>query len=209
MVQPLTYLKETAAQTAGPYLHIGLYPSAAGLNVRTQERPNVLVTAATAGERIRVEGRVIDGGGAPVRDALVEIWQANAHGRYDHPADTRDGPLDGGFRGWGRAVTDFETGLWWFETIKPGRVPGRHGHKAMAPHLNLWIVARGINIGLNTRLYFGDEAGANAEDPVLRLIEPPERRRTLVAAREERGGEVVYRLDIHLQGDDETVFFDV
>ena len=209
MVQPLTYLKETASQTAGPYLHIGLYPSAAGLNVRTQERPNVLVTAATAGERIRVEGRVIDGGGAPVRDALVEIWQANAHGRYHHPADTRDGPLDGGFRGWGRAVTDFETGLWWFETIKPGRVPGRHGHKAMAPHLNLWIVARGINIGLNTRLYFGDEAGANAEDPVLRLIEPPERRRTLVAAREERGGEVVYRLDIHLQGDDETVFFDV
>ena len=209
MVQPLTYLKETAAQTAGPYLHIGLYPSAAGLNVRTQERPNVLVTAATAGERIRVEGRVIDGGGAPVRDALVEIWQANAHGRYNHPADSQDKPLDAGFRGLGRAVADFGTGQWWFETIKPGRVPGRHGHKAMAPHISLWIVARGINIGLNTRLYFGDEAGANAEDPVLRLIEPPERRRTLIAAREERGGEVVYRFDIHLQGDHETVFFDV
>ena len=118
-------------------------------------------------------------------------------------------PLDDTFRGWGRAVADFETGLWWFETIKPGRVPGRHGHKAMAPHLNLWIVARGINIGLNTRMYFGDEAEANAEDPVLRLVEHPERRRTLIAAREERGGEVVYRFDIHLQGDNETVFFDV
>jgi protocatechuate 3,4-dioxygenase, alpha subunit len=209
VAQPLTYLKETASQTAGPYLHIGMYPSVAGLNVRTQEKPNVLTSAATEGERIRIEGRVIDGAGLPVRDAQVEIWQANAHGRYNHPADTQDKPLDEGFRGWGRAVSDFETGLWWFETVKPGRVPGRHGHKAMAPHVNLWIVARGINIGLNTRMYFADEAEANAEDPVLRLIEQPERRRTLIAAREERGGEVVYRFDIHLQGDNETVFFDV
>ena len=209
MAQALTYLKETASQTAGPYLHIGMVPSAAGLNVRTQEKPNVMVSGATAGERIRIEGRVIDGAGAPLRDAMVEIWQANAHGRYNHPADTQDKPLDAGFRGFGRAVTDFETGLFWFETIKPGRVPGRHGQKPMAPHVSLWIVARGINIGLHTRMYFADESAANAEDPVLRLIEPAERRQTLMATREERGGEVVYRFDIRLQGEPETVFFDV
>jgi protocatechuate 3,4-dioxygenase alpha subunit len=209
MPQPLPYLKESASQTAGPYLHIGMYPSAAGLNLRTQERPNVLASVTTEGEHIRIEGQVIDGAGAPLRDAQVEIWQANAHGRYNHPADTQDKPLDEGFRGWGRAVADFETGLWWFETIKPGRVPGRHGHKMMAPHISLWIVARGINIGLSTRMYFADEAAANAEDPVLRLIEPAERRQTLLAPRETRGGEVVYRFDIHLQGHRETVFFDV
>ena len=205
----LPHLKETASQTAGPYLHIGMAPAVAGLAVRSQEKLNVLAGAGSEGERIRIEGRVIDGSGAPLRDAQVEIWQANAHGRYNHPADTRDRPLDQGFRGWGRAVTDFETGLFWFETIKPGRVPGRHGHKEMAPHLSLWIVARGINIGLSTRMYFGDESSANAEDPVLRLIEPAERRRTLIAAREERADGVVYRFDIRLQGEDETVFFDV
>ena len=209
MVQPLPYLKETASQTAGPYLHIGMYPSAAGLRIRTQEKPYVLVSAATEGEHIRIEGQVIDGAGAPLRDAQIEIWQANAHGRYNHPADTQDKPLDESFRGWGRAVADFETALWWFETIKPGRVPARRGHKMMAPHVNLWIVARGINIGLNTRMYFADEAAANAEDPVLRLIEPEERRRTLIAPRATRDGQVVYRFDIHLQGDKETVFFDV
>ncbi|HEX6142180.1 MAG TPA: protocatechuate 3,4-dioxygenase subunit alpha [Geminicoccaceae bacterium] len=205
----LPYLKETASQTAGPYLHIGMAPAVAGLAMRSQEKLNVLAGAGTEGERIRIEGRVIDGSGAPLRDAQVEIWQANAHGRYNHPADTRDRPLDQGFRGWGRAVTDFETGLFWFETIKPGRVPGRHGHKEMAPHVSLWIVARGINIGLSTRMYFGDESSANAEDPVLRLIEPAERRRTLIAAREERADGIAYRFDIRLQGEDETVFFDV
>ena len=208
MVQPLTYLKETASQTAGPYLHIGLYPSAAGLNVRTQERPNVLASGTTVGERVRIEGRVIDGAGRPVRDALIEIWQANAHGRYNHPADTRDGPLDEGFRGWGRAVTDFETGLWWFETVKPGPVEGRHG-TVMAPHVNVAIFARGINLHLNTRIYFADEAEANSNDPVLRLIEQEKRRETLLARREEREGQTVYRIEFRLQGDDETVFFDI
>jgi protocatechuate 3,4-dioxygenase, alpha subunit len=209
MTQPLAYLKETASQTAGPYLHIGMYPSAAGLPVRTQEQPNVLASAATEGERIRIEGQVIDGAGAPLRDVMVEIWQANAHGRYHHPADHQDKPLDEGFRGWGRAVADFESGLWWFETIKPGRVPGRRGHGPMAPHISFWIVARGINIGLNTRMYFADEAAANAEDPVLGLVEQEERRQTLIAPRESRGGKVVYRFDVNLQGDRETVFFDV
>ncbi len=209
MPQPLPYLVETPSQTAGPFLHIGMYPSIAGLRLRTQEKPNVLVTGAIEGERIRVEGLVLDGTGSPCRDALVEVWQANSHGRYNHPADIQASPLDPGFRGWGRAACDLETGLYWIETIKPGRVPGRPGQKPMAPHLSLWIVARGINIGLHTRLYFADETAANAEDPILRLIEQPARRETLIAPRSERGGEVVYRFDIRLQGDSETVFFDV
>ena len=130
-------------------------------------------------------------------------------GRYAHAADQQTGKaLDTAFRGWGRACSDFDTGVWSFETIKPGPVAGRHGI-AMAPHVNLWIVARGINIGLNTRMYFDDEAQANAADPVLALVEWEVRRRTLVGKREQRDGKTVYRFDIHLQGDDETVFFDV
>ena len=198
-------LAETASQTAGPYLHIGLYPSAAGLAIRTQDRPNVV---AGVGERIRIEGLVFDGTGAIVRDAMVELWQADAAGRYHHPADTGDLPLGAEFRGWGRAVTDFSTGLWWFETIKPGRVPGRQGQGPMAPHVSLWIAARGINTGLHTRLYFGDEAAANDADPVLLMIEQKVRRETLIATRSEREGQVIYRLDIRLQGERETVFFD-
>ncbi len=202
-------LPETASQTAGPYLHIGLYPSAAGLPIRTQARPNVVAGPKIAGDRIRIEGLVLDGTGSIVRDAMVELWQADAHGRYHHPADARDLPEVAGFRGWGRAVTDFQTGFWWFETMKPGRVPGRQGQGLMAPHVSLWIAARGINMGLHTRLYFADEAAANEADPVLRLIEQPVRRQTLIAERRERDGEVVYRFDIRLQGERETVFFDV
>jgi protocatechuate 3,4-dioxygenase alpha subunit len=105
-------------------------------------------------------------------------------------------------------VTDFKTGLWWFDTIKPGSVLGRHG-KPMAPHINVSIFARGINIHLNTRIYFEDEADANANDPVMKLIELAPRRETLIAKRQERDGQVVYRFDIRLQGEGETVFFDV
>ena len=105
-------------------------------------------------------------------------------------------------------ISDFDTGLYRFETVKPGAVPGRNG-RTMAPHLNLWIVARGINIGLNTRMYFGDEAEANAADPVLNLVEHVSRRPTLIATRETRDGAPVYRFDIRLQGEGETVFFDV
>ena len=105
-------------------------------------------------------------------------------------------------------ISDFDTGIWSFDTVKPGVVPGRNG-RTMAPHLSLWIVARGINIGLNTRMYFEDEAEANAADPVLGLIEQPGRRETLNARREEREGAVVYRFDIRLQGEGETVFLDV
>ena len=205
----LTYLKETASQTAGPYVHIGLIPHQAGFDIFEKPFSHVLAGPDTKGERIRIEGRVLDGTGSPVRDILLEIWQANAAGRYNHPADPQtDKPIDPGFRGWGRTGSNFETGLYVFETVKPGPVVGRHGHKPMAPHVSFWLVARGINIGLQTRMYFGDEAALNAEDPVLRMIDPPVRRETLVARREERDGMAVYVFDIHLQGSNETVFFD-
>src|SRR5215210_4954555 len=193
MIAPLPYLKETPSQTAGPYVHIGLIPHQAGFDIFEKDFSNVLIGPDTTGERIRIEGRIFDGSGAPTRDILVEIWQANAAGRYNHPADRQeDKPIDPTFRGWGRTGTNFETGLFTFETIKPGPVIGRRGYRPMAPHVNVWLAARGINIGLSTRMYFSDEAEANAQDPVLNIIEPRERRKTLIAHREERGGEIVY-----------------
>jgi protocatechuate 3,4-dioxygenase alpha subunit len=208
MVQQLAYLKETASQTAGPYVHIGLIPAMAGFDIFEQNFTNVLVGPNTKGERITLEGRVLDGTGTPLRDVLLEIWQANAAGRYNHPADRSDGTIDEDFRGWGRAGSDFETGLITFKTVKPGATIDKAGRKC-APHVNVWIVARGINIGLNTRLYFSDEGAANAADPVLNLIEQPVRRSTLIAKRSERAGKVVYDFTINLQGPDETVFFDI
>ena len=208
MVQPLGYLRETPSQTAGPYVHIGLAPGAAGFEIYERELGWDIAGPNAAGERIRVEGTVFDAAGAPVRDALIEVWQANAAGIHAHPDDPRHREVEEGFRGWGRAISDPKTGLFAFETVKPGPVPGRHRH-VMAPHLNLWLVARGINIGLNTRMYFGDEVQANADDPVLSLIEHGHRCATLIAPREERDGAVVYRFDIRLQGNDETVFFDI
>lgn len=210
MVQALGYLKETASQTAGPYVHIGLIPHLAGFDIFENNFSNVMTGAETKGERIRIEGRVLDGTGAACRDVLVEIWQANAAGRYDHPADRQaDKAVDPAFRGWGRTGTDFSTGVFSFETIKPGPVAGRHGHTAMAPHVSVWIASRGMNIGLSTRLYFADEAALNDADPVLRLIDPASRRETLLARRRDRDGMAVYVFDIHLQGERETVFFDI
>jgi protocatechuate 3,4-dioxygenase alpha subunit len=210
MVQPLQYLRETPSQTAGPYVHIGLAPQQAGFEIFENNFGNVLAGPKTRGQRITIEGRVIDGTGTPLRDVLVEIWQANAEGRYRHPADTHTSkPVDEQFRGWGRTGADFKTGVYTFETIKPGPVVGRHGYKPMAPHISFWIVARGINIGLSTRMYFSDEAAANAADPVLNLIEQEVRRSTLIAERSTRDGKVVYTFDIRLQGENETVFFDV
>lgn len=202
------YLDETASQTAGPYVHIGLAPRIAGLDGFAAAFGNVLAGPKTRGERIRIEGRVIDGSGTPLRDVLVELWQANAAGRYHHPADRQNKALDRSFRGWGRACADFETGVWHFDTIKPGAVTGRDG-QPMAPHVNLWIVARGINVGLATRMYFSDEEKANARDPVLNQIEWEVRRRTLVGRREAAERGAIYRFEIHLQGPDETVFFDI
>ena len=205
-------MRETASQTAGPYVHIGLAPQAAGFDIFENNFGPVLTTPETRGERIRIEGVVYDGIGTPVRDVLLEIWQANAEGRYAHAADRRESPpLDPHFRGWGRSASDFATGLYRFDTIKPGPVPGRRG-RPMAPHINVWIVARGINLGLHTRMYFSDEADANANDPVLNLIEWENRRATLVAQRQDATGAgqpAVYRFDIRLQGDGETVFFDL
>ena len=192
----MAQLKETPSQTAGPFVHIGLLPSLAGIGFAHEHGP-VLIRPDTVGERICIEGRVLDGLGVPCRDVVLEIWQANAAGRHDDPA----------FQGWGRAGTDLATGLYAFETIKPGAVMGRHG-RPMAPHVSIWLVARGINIGLQTRMYFGDEA-ANAADPVLNLIEHPARRETLIAPRTERDSQVVYEFNIRLQGDNETVFLDV
>ena len=202
-------MRETASQTAGPFVHIGLAPQAAGFDIFENNFGSVLTNPQTQGERIRIEGRVFDGIGTVLKDVLIETWQANAQGKYAHPADRQPGKeIDANFRGWGRTCTDFNTGVYTLDTIKPGLVVGRNG-RFMAPHINLWIVARGINLGLNTRLYFSDEAEANGRDAVLNLIEWEARRSTLVAQREDCAGQVVYRFDIRLQGDGETVFFDI
>jgi protocatechuate 3,4-dioxygenase alpha subunit len=199
MTQQPTHLNETASQTGGPYVHIGLAPQQAGFEIFETNFGNDLVKPGTEGERIRIEGRVFDGLGLPLKDVLIEVWQADAHGHYAHPAD----PQPSSFRGFGRTGADFETGVYVFDTIKPGAVGEQ------APHIAFWIVARGINIGLHTRMYFSDEAAANARDPVLTGIEWVPRRPTLVAQRGTRDGQTIYSFDIRLQGEGETVFFDV
>jgi protocatechuate 3,4-dioxygenase alpha subunit len=204
MAQALDRLKESPSQTAGPYVHIGLTPGFCGINgVYSEDLGTRMVNDKTMGERITVIGRVLDGTGMPLKDALVEIWQADADGLYNSPAEMR-GTADPNFTGWGRSPGDMASGEFVFQTIKPGRVPFKDG-RLMAPHITFWIVARGINLGLHTRMYFGDEETANAEDPVLARIEHRVRVPTLIAP---RVGDT-YRFDIHLQGDRETVFFDV
>jgi protocatechuate 3,4-dioxygenase, alpha subunit len=208
MPQALSTLKETPSQTSGPYVHIGLAPGAAGFSIFREELGWDIAGPEAPGERIRIEGTVIDGMGGLVKDILIEAWQADSNGNHPHPEDPRHAEVARGFRGWGRVITDFDTGLYAFDTIKPGPVKGRGGHM-QAPHISLWMVARGINIGLQTRLYFDDEAAANAADPVLKAIGMPDRVRTLIATRTLRDGKPVYRFDIRLQGEGETVFLDV
>lgn len=204
MPQPLDVLKETPSQTAGPYVHIGLMPNFVGVHgAHAEDLGGRMINDKTKGERITIEGRVIDGGGEPLRDCVVEIWQADAAGLYPSPSESRC-TADPNFTGWGRAAADPQSGEFRFETIKPGRVPFPDG-RMQAPHLSLWIIARGINVGLNTRLYFGDEAEANAADPILTRIEQRSRVQTLIARRSGN----LFALDIHLQGPDETVFFDI
>jgi protocatechuate 3,4-dioxygenase alpha subunit len=205
MANTLGYLHETASQTAGPYVHIGLAPGAAGFKTFDQELGQTIAPAGVPGERIRIEGLVLDGLGAPVRDVLLEVWQADANGIYPHPEDPRVADAAPGFRGWGRVITDFDTGLWSFDTIRPGPTPGRAG-RMQAPHINLWLVSRGINIGLNTRLYFPQDQALHATDPILTSIEHAARRQTLIAT---QTAPATYRFDIRLQGDGETVFIDV
>ena len=204
MVQDLGRLKESPSQTAGPYVHIGATPNFSGISgVFPVDLGATMVTEGTKGERISIEGRVLDGTGTALKDAVLEIWQADSAGLYNSPAEKR-GQADPAFSGFGRVATDMETGEYRFDTIKPGRVPFRDG-RMQAPHITFWIVARGINIGLHTRMYFADEEAANDEDPVLARIEHKVRIPTLVAPRDGN----TYRFDVHLQGERETVFFDI
>ena len=190
MAEPLG---TTPSQTVGPFFGFAL-PYEAG----------PLLVPLTDPDTIRIEGIVRDGKGDPVPDALIEIWQANRSGRYAHPNDDRDDlPLEEGFVGFGRCGTDAE-GRYWFATVKPGRVPGPDG-TMQAPHIAVNVLARGLLRQLPTRIYFPDEAEANAADPVLASIDDEAARETLIAR--EDGG--VLRFDIRLQGDGETVFFDV
>lgn len=187
----------TPSQTVGPYFAYCLtpaerYPFTNGVTAD-------LVTPDAAGERISIVVSVADGDGTPVTDCMVELWQADAEGRYAHPADPRR-PSNAAFTGFGRAEADVNGELR-FATVKPGRVPGPNG-VMQAPHVDLSVFARGMLNRLFTRIYFEDEA-ANASDPILALV-PAERRGTLVAIRVKPGA---YRFDIRLQGDGETVFF--
>ncbi len=208
MVQKLDRLKESPSQTAGPYVHIGTNPNWVEITgVWEKDLGLVLVGPDTQGERILLKGRVFDGSGTSLKDALIEIWQADANGFYNSPQEKR-GRADPAFSGWGRVPVDGVTGEYRFETIKPGRVPYRDG-RMMAPHVTFWIVSRGINIGLHTRMYFGDEEQANAECPVLARIEHKVRVPTLIAQRSNENGIAAYTFDIRLQGENETVFFDI
>lgn len=203
MVQQLTRLKETPSQTAGPYVHIGLTPNYCEINgIFSEDLGSTMVNDKTEGERISVKMRIFDGTGSVIKDAVIEIWQADANGLYNSPSETR-GAADPNFTGWGRQAADAD-GVITFETIKPGRVTFPDG-RSQAPHISLWIVARGINLGLQTRMYFGDEETANAEDPLLTRLEHQNRVATLIAPRSGN----TYQFDIHLQGEKETVFFDI
>ncbi len=194
-------LKQTPSQTVGPYFAYGLTPEQYRYPFRSLVG-NVLADAATDGEHIRVEGRVLDGDGAAIDDAMVEIWQADAQGRYAHPADPRGSNAT--FVGFGRVGTGTDPERRFsFQTIKPGPVGD-----GSAPHLNVILFMRGLLSHLYTRIYFSDEEAANAADPVLSQLDEA-RRGTLIAQREDTAGGPVYRLDIHMQGEAETVFFDV
>jgi protocatechuate 3,4-dioxygenase alpha subunit len=191
--------ERTPSQTVGPYLHIGLAPGPYG--VREVFSP-IVADAGLPGTHIRIEGRVYDGEGNTMPDAMLEIWQADSQGRYAHPADGR--PLaSNSFRGFGRCPTSKEGG-YRFDTIKPGSVPGPGG-TTQAPHINVGVFSRGILKRLFTRIYFAGDP-ANAKDPILALV-PAARRETLMAKPDAKNPNL-YRFDIRTQGADETVFFD-
>jgi protocatechuate 3,4-dioxygenase alpha subunit len=189
----------TPSQTVGPFLHIGLTGQYGFREVFT----STVADQGMPGSQIRIEGRLIDGNGNIMPDAMVEIWQADSQGRYAHPADGRP-VASNSFRGFGRCATDKDGG-YQFATVKPGTVPGPNG-STQAPHVNVGVFARGMLKRLFTRIYFtGDPA--NAADPILALV-PPERRDTLMAKPDPKSPDV-WRFDIRVQGgDDETVFFD-
>jgi protocatechuate 3,4-dioxygenase alpha subunit len=187
-------LQATTWQTIGPFFRIGfswLY------------RDN-LAGPEVSGERVEIVGRILDGDGNPVPDGIVEIWQANSQGKYAHPDDPQEKPTEAGFIGYGRVPTD-NAGRFRFATVKPGRVPGPHG-KLQAPHLEASVFTRGLQRRLITRIYFPNEA-SNAEDFALNLIEPG--RRTTLIAKKIAGRTGALEWDVKLQGERETVFFDV
>jgi len=186
-------LMTTSSQTVGPYVKIGFEPLAV----------EDLTSSGAAGERVTLRGRVLDGNGKPVNDGVVEIWQANAQGKYAHPEDAQDKAIDRAFRGFGRSLTRSDGGFR-FVTVKPGPVPGPEGVQ-QAPHIVVTVFMRGLLKHLITRVYFPDEP-ANADDPVLKLV-PAERRATLLAKRV-AGEKGVLEWNVVIQGQDETVFFD-
>jgi protocatechuate 3,4-dioxygenase, alpha subunit len=185
-------LGQTPSQTVGPYYTLRLF----------REGENILVPPGHP-DQIVVHGKVLDGDRNPIEDALLEVWQANSAGRYRHPDDSRDLALDNGFTGFGRAITDFETGEYRFETVKPGPVPDAEG-AFQAPHISLIVQGRGMLNPVFTRIYFSDEDEANRDDLILRSV-PAVRRGTLIAGLADDG---TYRFDVLFQGEDETVFFD-
>ena len=189
-------LVPSPSQTVGPFFHLGLTANGA---------LGCLAGPGAKGERIRLACRVLDGDGAPVTDAMIELWQADAGGKYNHPDDTQEKAADPAFRGFGRLPTN-EDGACVFETVKPGRVPGWDSRTLQAPHVNASVFARGLLKHLVTRIYFAGDP-ANQEDPVLALA-PEDRRDTLMAHPDaEHPG--VWNFEIHLRGERETVFFDV
>jgi|SRR5882672_1894530 len=186
-------LQATTSQTVGPFFKIGL---------RWLDRDS-LAAEGVAGERVTIQGRVLEGDGSPVPDAVLEIWQANSHGKYAHPEDTQDKPLDLGFTGFGRVPTD-KDGAFRFATVKPGPVPGPTG-KDQAPHLVISIFMRGLLKRLTTRMYFPNDP-RNASDPILEIVDPAWRS-TLIASAAGGAGQLEW--NVILQGSHETVFFDL
>ena len=188
-------LKQTPSQTIGPFFHMGI----------PRGIENSLVDQNTHGERIRITGQIFDGEGQPIQDALIEIWQADSGGHFNHPADPNQTQADPHFRGFGRSDT-VDEGRFWFQTVKPGLVPGHDG-QMQAPHINVRVFARGMLIHAVTRLYFAGDP-TNQTDAVLNSIDVAARRQTLIATLESSGDIPTYRFDIHLQGELETVFFE-
>lgn len=196
----MSKLGQTPSQTVGPYFAYGLTPEQYGYELSSIASAS-LARSDTEGERIRVEGRVLDGEGLPISDAMIEIWQADASGRYAHPSDPRGS--NASFKGFGRCGTGTDPeNRFFFDTVKPASVDG-----TQAPHINVIVFMRGMLVHAFTRIYFSDETAANAKDPVLASV-PTDRRGTLIAQRSTTPSGTVYRFDIHMQGDQETVFFD-
>jgi len=198
-------LKQTPSQTAGPYLHIGCIPQQIGITPSfSKDLNNLVLSNETKGSRIEICGKIYDGNHDVIKDALVEIWQVDTNGCYKSRVN-KNNKSDPNFNNWGRTSCDLETGLWQFYTIKPGMVT-LNNQKILAPHIWLWVAARGINTGLFTCLYFCDENNLNALDCNLKKISKNSNLQSLIA---DKIAENKYEFNIYLQGDKETIFFDI